>query len=285
MTLADFQTIIKKVPRHVRIDFSGMSEPWVNPACTDMLAWILEFSTHPVAIYTTLIGMSPKDEDRVIGLLSSFHERIEVLCLHLPDANGNMRGYRQHDNYTARLKKFLRFGDTGVLNKFEVMTMDHEGHVHHSLSDLLRLGPWHALTRAGNVDSRGIGNQPVETTPQHDKPVACSFTPFYDQNVVLPNGDVVLCCMDYSSKHKIGNLLHQSYYEMFGAPELARLRLENQNFGYNAVTASLCRSCSRAVTYDLDLAKPQYWQATSETMFDFSRHHPDEWFEAHKASD
>ena len=30
------KNIIDKLPDQYRIDFSGMSEPWVNPGCTDM---------------------------------------------------------------------------------------------------------------------------------------------------------------------------------------------------------------------------------------------------------
>ena len=33
-------------------------------------------------------------------------------------------------------------------------------------------------------------------------------------NVVLPNGDVSLCCMDYGLKHIIGNIFEQSYDEV-----------------------------------------------------------------------
>jgi MoaA/NifB/PqqE/SkfB family radical SAM enzyme len=41
--------------------------------------------------------------------------------------------------------------------------------------------------------------------------VKCSRNDFYKQNVMLPNGDVVLCCMDYGLKHKLGNLLETNF--------------------------------------------------------------------------
>src|SRR5580658_4188911 len=34
MSLDDFKTILSKIPNHVRIDFSGMAEPWTNPDAT-----------------------------------------------------------------------------------------------------------------------------------------------------------------------------------------------------------------------------------------------------------
>lgn len=42
----------------------------------------------------------------------------------------------------------------------------------------------------------------------------CKKSPNYEQNVVLPNGDVVLCCMDYGLKHKMGNLLETNFDDL-----------------------------------------------------------------------
>ena len=37
----DLVTVLCKLPRNTRIDFSGMSEPWANPDCTTMLEEVL----------------------------------------------------------------------------------------------------------------------------------------------------------------------------------------------------------------------------------------------------
>ena len=36
----------------------------------------------------------------------------------------------------------------------------------------------------------------------------------FDTNVMLPNGDVVLCCMDYGLKHKLGNLFDTNFNDL-----------------------------------------------------------------------
>lgn len=36
----------------------------------------------------------------------------------------------------------------------------------------------------------------------------------FSRNVVLPNGDVYLCCMDYALKHKIGNIYQLKYEDL-----------------------------------------------------------------------
>ena len=87
--------------------------------------------------------------------------------------------------------------------------------------------------------------------------VTCAFTPFYDQNVCLPNGDVVLCCMDYGLKHKIGNLFEQDYYEMFASGGLAALIAENMRPRFS--NDSLCKTCNRAALHNVGEGK-LFWQ-------------------------
>ena len=261
MSLENFKKILSRVPKHVRIDFSGMAEPWANPDATAMLRHTLE-SGYTVAVYTTLYDMSLEDGVEVIEMLRRHSAQVEILCLHLPDRAGNMRGWRHNAVYETNLRAFIEFGLSKVLRKFEVMTMDAGGKVHKDLDHLrIRLGAWTGHTRAGNVPLDAVGAQAIDGMPEHQGAVSCSFTPFYDQNVCLPNGDVVLCCMDYSLKHKIGNLLEHSYYEMFSGPGLARLVAENMKPGFSR--ESLCKSCNRAKLHQVSPSK-QFWESPSD---------------------
>ena len=42
----------------------------------------------------------------------------------------------------------------------------------------------------------------------------CAATKKFDHNVVLPNGDVYLCCMDYALTNPIGNLYTTNFYDL-----------------------------------------------------------------------
>ena len=42
-------------------------------------------------------------------------------------------------------------------------------------------------------------------------------------NVLLPNGDVILCCMDYGLKNVLGNLLSMDYDELFRGPAFRKV--------------------------------------------------------------
>jgi hypothetical protein len=256
--LDDFKTILAKVPKHVRIDFSGMAEPWANPDATAMLRHALE-AGYSMAIYTTLYGMEAEDGQAVADLIRAHAPQMEVMCLHLPDRNGNMRGWKYSPTYQTNLITFIQLGLSGILPRFEVMTMDSGGKPHQDLDHLgIQLGAWVGHTRAGNVGSAEVPGQAILDMPERHGAVTCSFTPFYDQNVILPNGDVVLCCMDYSLKHKIGNLLEHEYYEMYASGGLARLISENMDPTFSR--KSLCKTCDRAKSYSVGPVK-HFWQA------------------------
>jgi hypothetical protein len=44
------------------------------------------------------------------------------------------------------------------------------------------------------------------------------------QNVLLPNGDVTLCCMDYGLQHLLGNLVSGDYDALLRSDEFLRVR-------------------------------------------------------------
>ncbi len=242
LSLVNFKIIVDKLPTYVRIDFSGMAEPWANRAATEMLRYALE-QGRTVAIYTTLQGM--RDPLEVAGLLMQYEKQIEVVVVHLPDTRGNMRGFKDSERYQEALKifrtgrgvKFMTMGETSIAGPTDMV--------------------WGAITRAGNLDLQQIEGQAIEEEIAHRKPLTCSYTPFYDQNVLLPNGDVVLCCMDYSVKHKIGNLLTDDYFDMFKSEVMGTLLANNMQYGN---TDSICRKCVRARVHDLG-DKKQTWRA------------------------
>jgi sulfatase maturation enzyme AslB (radical SAM superfamily) len=84
-------------------------------------------------------------------------------------------------------------------------------------------------SRAGNLSPREKGYGPLH----------CLFADkLFDHNVVLPNGDVFICCQDYSLKHKIGNLYESAY------DSLDRVTLRRDS---NMIDSDLlCRFCELA---------------------------------------
>lgn len=230
----DLMTVLAKLPKDTRIDFSGMSEPWANPECTMMLEMVL-YLGFDVAIYTTLYGM--KDPERVKKALETHKSQVKVFMLHLPDANSNMKGWKQTQEWMNALEMVMT-----LEIPIGAMTMDRTGFVHPSLQHIIgRLPNWQGHTRADSLDTKQVEGQAISITPMNTFPLTCASTPFYDRNVLLPNGDVVLCCMDYNLKHIIGNLLTQTYDEVMQGKPLQDLIEMNEADGFNK--CSICKSC------------------------------------------
>lgn len=59
-------------------------------------------------------------------------------------------------------------------------------------------------SRAGNL-------KPEE---RKDGTMVCGRDSNYTINIMLPNGDVVLCCNDYGMKHRLGNLFETHYNDL-----------------------------------------------------------------------
>ena len=64
MDFEEYKYAIDKVPTNVRIDFSGMCEPFVNPHCADMILYAAA-KGHPLALYTTLQGATEEDYQKL----------------------------------------------------------------------------------------------------------------------------------------------------------------------------------------------------------------------------
>lgn len=233
---ADLVAVLSKLPKDTRIDFSGMSEPWANPHCTEMLETVL-YMGFSVAIYSTLYGMT--DPERVRKVLEDHPNQVDVIMLHFPDANGNMKGWKNSAEWQHAAAVISH---TNVPCGVGAMTMDGSGLVHPDLQSMVgRLAGWKGHTRADSLKVEQVGEQDISITPRNVFPLTCKSTPFYDRNVLLPNGDVVLCCMDYDLKHIIGNLLTQSYDEIFESKPLLDLIEINETPEFNK--CSICKSC------------------------------------------
>lgn len=246
MTLDTFKTAISKIPKNTRIDFSGMSEVWVNPAATDMVEHALT-QGHNIAVYSTLYNWTEDTAHRVLELFDKHKRQIEVFSIHFPDEYGNMKGWKYSDEW----EKVFRLMSTGVQYlgiKLEAMTMSDHGKIHQDLQHLgIQLYNWFGHDRAGSLNKEQVKEQPINFITRHEQPVSCSKTINYDQHVLLPNGDVLLCCMDYDKKHVLGNLIKDTYQDLFTGSEMTNLIRENRKPCYSA--DSLCKSCTDATLH------------------------------------
>jgi sulfatase maturation enzyme AslB (radical SAM superfamily) len=203
MTFHDFKTMLSTVPKNVEIVFAGMAEPWLNKWATDMVLYSFD-QGYKVGVYTTTVGMKEEDARRLRGLPFMY------FTVHLPDADGLMT-LKVTEQYLLVLLMILRGipdAQKMVVGRLHPEVEKYTGPVSDGSAGL--------LSRAGNLKTLAINRKygPLECS-------ACG--PKIDHNVLLPNGDVLLCCMDYSQEHVIGNLLHGTYEGLFTSPEYLRV--------------------------------------------------------------
>jgi hypothetical protein len=232
MTLDTFARCVEKLPAHVEVDFSGFSEPWLNPHCTKMLTHALEKDRH-VRVHTTLQGVKLSDA-AVLAAVPS--DKIAWFSVHLPSRDGGLERFRIDDEYLEVLQLILEA-------RSEVKLVYHGTGVEVRVEKLLaELGiepgePRRTHTRAGNVDLTGLHTLRRERAPVRlPHKIGCRRPGW---RVLLPNGDVTLCCMDYGLDHVLGNLLESSFESVFWGTEVQQVLRGREDESIDV----LCRTC------------------------------------------
>jgi len=233
MSLDLFKSCIDKLPDDVTVDFTGFYEPFLNPQCTDMILYAAAKGL-PVRLSTTVMGLEPEQIDRFK------HIAFVKFAVHLPDTKKLTR-IVVDKRYMAALSRLTESAISNI--GYHV----HEGldgpeAVHEEVDALLvarNIEPENRWinTRAGNIELDGK-RSPERLVGE------LAICPRLYHNVLLPSGDVALCCMDWDLKHMIGNLLEQSYESLFEGPEFKTVMC-----GYVDDSIDiLCRGCEVART-------------------------------------
>ncbi|WP_271811975.1 radical SAM/SPASM domain-containing protein [Clostridium beijerinckii] len=223
----DFKKCLDKVQPGAEISFCGMSEPFHNKQCADMVRYAYE-KGFKISLLTTLIGMTRNDFEKIKDV------EFDSFVLHIPDKENNSKFIIDQD-YLELLKlvneniKIDYYSCHGTVNEEVTDIIDKEKYAGIALGD-----------RAGNLDIDGFNKI------KREGKIIC----FHGSEaqvggwapVVLPDGTLILCCQDYGMDHVLGNLIEQSWSEI-------REGDEYQKFvrGMNDDTIPiLCRSCGDA---------------------------------------
>lgn len=221
-----YKKCLRTVPKDVRIDFSGMAEPWLNKDCTKMILYAYRHGFKRITVFTTMVGMTITDVQKIK------HIPFEYFCLHLADKEGNSK-----IKITSQYFKVLKEIKNANISNLNFMAL---GKLHpklkHLFDGLLTSPP--LVSRAGNLSS----------FPKINKtgPLTCCRPERLQHNVLLPNGDVLFCGDDYGITQILGNLIYDSYEDLFkNKPFKNILRLLKSEKNGDI----LCRHCEHAVPY------------------------------------
>lgn len=213
----DFKMVLEKLPKDTRIDFSGMCEPFCNPKCTDMILYARD-KGFPLALYTTLQGSTKEDYERLKDV------KFEVVTIHVPDEEK-----RTKIRITGHYLELLYLWDCDNYS------------CHGTVDDLVlpylkdRNLILFMHDRAGNLEVR-----PHIKFGKKERLRCITSERDMNHNVLLPDGTILMCCMDYGMTGVFGNLFTQSYEEVLGSEAAVAMR-HTLDEG-----ESICRHCSNA---------------------------------------
>ena len=216
LTLDNFKHLIERIPKQVRITFSGFIEPWMNKNCTDMLLHA-HAQGHPVSVFTTGVGMSVEDCERIVDIPYAGNPN-GGFVLHLPDAE-ELAKHPMTPGYKKTLQWFQE--NQYRIRNFSTMSM---GEIHPDAQGFNNVNYYQMFDRAGNLSREAILKPELDKIKDrwirihHKDERTCGCVEHLYHNVLLPNGDVSLCCMDYDLDHIIGNLYQQTYEEIVPKP-------------------------------------------------------------------
>lgn len=234
MSLDMFEHYTSTVPSAVDIHFSGFAEPWHAPECTMMVRHAHERG-HMIAVFTTADGIEKADVEALM------HIPFKRFAIHLPDQFGEMR-LVVSERYIETLKCLINSN----IHNLEFITL---GVPQRELAELLGWQPStrRIHSRAANIAisgrTVGVSFSDSEIADRNrGKSLVCRQNRMLS-NVLLPNGDLHMCAMDYGLKHRLGNLNEQSYAEVLSGDEFREIfRALGEHH-----SEILCRRCEYAV--------------------------------------
>jgi len=230
LSLDNFKRAVDKLPKQIRVTFAGFTEPWLNSDCTDMLLYAHE-KGHPISVFTTLVGVSIEDIERIKHIPFAGNPN-GGFVVHLPDQERRAKHpltkkFISTVEHVAKVKHEIQ--------NFTVMTM---GTVHEAVRHAFPTAPTYAMwSRAGNLIGERLLKPELKEQDflyinHGDKQMTCGCDERLYHNIMLPNGDVSLCCMDYGLEEITGNLFESDYNDVIPDP-------------YEVF--KLCRQCENAI--------------------------------------
>lgn len=231
MTVDDFRVYLKHTPVNCEFVFCGMSEPFLNKDCMEMIKMACD-AGRDVSLFTTFVGLSFEELQRLLTF------PIRYVTLHVADKFNHAK-IQTDEEYYRKIEFIINAQkpngtpfvdainaqvepDTRVVKickgKYEILTSLHD--------------------RAGNLGDDALVK--CHQTVEGKKIYCCACGSDLSNQVLLPDGTLALCNMDFGLQHQLGNLLQDDYETIRHGEEMQRvLRGMDGDFSIDL----LCRNC------------------------------------------
>ncbi len=232
MRLETFKKCVDKMPSDAVITFSGFSEPFLNDECVEMMQYAAD-QGRAIELYTTLVGLSMEKLEKIRDI------EFKTVVLHTPDD----KGYAN----IPMTKEYFEILDYALdmVGRNGLPWIDSANCQGVPASQFIEFARGRVIVKSSLCDRAGNlkGEEDLKQALHLNGRIKCSRMEDLNQWVLLPDGRVVVCCMDFGMRHILGNLEEQSYEELKTGKELYVLK---EGLMHQEIPI-LCRNCTWAV--------------------------------------
>ena len=223
LSYSDFVRIVGNIDIDIAVNWTGYSEPALSPYLGDMINY-LHKEGFKQSISTTLSG-NPNSLDSLISFLYW-----DTFTLHLPDDRSLMSGISVDDRYCELLDRALslRTKDSCLTSKTRLICFGANFHPlvqsvvdkyvgNGSLPPHLIKFPKRLHSRVGSISTENSRLDSFQSSVSQASPVTANGQFYWcskqklNHPVLLPDGSLNICCMDYGLNQTYGNLLFQKF--------------------------------------------------------------------------
>jgi len=232
LSVENYKILIDKIPSSTIIGFIGMSEPLLHRDFESIVKYTYE-KGHKLVCFTTLPEKYTNNIEVFLNSSYWFNRSVHIRDEFMSYKNIS-KDYLKHLNeFLKQLKnKSSENKDTVTVLTKNVDTKIVDLFNRNNVSDLV-----HYTEPFKRINTPIHYKSPLLPKKLSGK-IKCKHDHHRIQHL-LPDGDVVLCCMDVEKHHVLGNLYNMSYDELYSG-EIYKNILK----GFNDETVnSICREC------------------------------------------
>lgn len=235
LSFENFKICLSKLPSNTIISFCGFVEPFLHPQAVDMIEYTWR-QGYEMKLYTTLVGLSKDGYNRIKNI--PFH----YVVLHTPDEQeyANIPMTKEYFEILDMALEQKKADGSHFIDTANCQGIPHQKIIEHTMGKLRIMSELY--DRAGNLEK----DDALKSVEKIEGNIYCiRVNEQLNNNVLLPDGTVVLCNFDFGMQHVLGNLLQDSYEDIMNGERMKQI-IKALDDG--SVCGLLCRKCNFAIS-------------------------------------
>lgn len=229
MLYEDYKICLSHMPKNTVVTFAGFIEPFFHKNGVDMILAAHE-QGFDIELYTTLMGLTLDQFHRIS------HIPYREVVLHTPD--------KMHYANIQITEEYKRILDEALdLKKSDGRPFIDSANCQSEASEeFLNIAKNRILVESSLLDRAGNlkNDSNLRTSSFKRGKLSCVRTRDLNHWVLLPDGEVVLCCMDFGLQHPLGNLITNTYDEIINSKAYKDIISKMNDINDSSM---LCRKC------------------------------------------